>query len=170
MEKRKIRARDVIEDIRSGMNTKDLMNKYKFSPKALRLVFRRLLDSNFLSQAELDGTTSLYQNGDEKSIRKIPRKRIKFPLRIYDGGNPFKPGLVMDISERGLCISGIDSMIGDVKSFIIRTGGRSDGSDPVFEAKCRWVSRDHGKIIAGFEITNISRMYSKELDKIVSEN
>lgn len=170
MEKRKIRARDVIDDIRSGMNAKDLMNKYRFSPKALRLVFRRLLDSNFVSQAELDCSTSLYQNNDEKSIRKIQRKRIKFPLRIYEGDNPFKPGRVMDISEKGLCISGIDSMIGDVKSFIIRTGEFAVGSNLVFEAKCRWVSRDQGKIIAGFEITNISRMYSKELDKIISEN
>lgn len=170
-EKRRIKGSDIIADIRGGMTASQLMKKYRLSTREMRLVFRKLLDAKAVSQAELDDRPTLYQCSVAASVRRIRRRRITFPLKIFEGGNPFKSGLVRDISEKGVCIEGLEAGVGDVKSFIIRPGNFLQGSPLVFEGKCQWVTkREAGrskKMMAGFEITNISVLDSKELQKFL---
>ena len=167
---RKIRARDLITDIRGGLTASQLMRKYRLSTKTMRLVFRQLLDANAVTKTELDERPTLYQCSIAGSVRRARRRRITFPLQIFDNGNPFENGLVRDLSEKGVCVEGIATNIGDVKDFIIRAGNFYHGFTLVFEAGCRWVQRrDHDKrIVAGFEITNISALDSKELQRLLS--
>jgi hypothetical protein len=168
-EKRKIKANDMIADIRGGMTASQLMGKYRLSTREMRMIFRKLLEAKAVSQSELDDRPTLYQCSTPASLRKVRRRRITFPLKIFEGGNPFKSGLVRDISEKGVCIEGLEAGVGDVKSFIIRSGNFLQGSSLVFEARCQWVTRKeegkNKKILAGFEITNISMLDSKELQK-----
>ncbi len=167
--KRKIRGKDVVNDIRTGMNTSDLMTKYQFTLKGLRTAFQKLVEANAVSKTELNDLRTLY-DVSVKGLRKLSRKQPSTPLKIYDGGDPFKSGTVKDISEKGMCVEGIQAEIGDVKSFIIRLGMFGHSPTLVFEAKCRWVEKDgtSGKTLqSGFEITNISALDFQELNRLI---
>jgi hypothetical protein len=166
-ERRTVRASDVIRDIREGMSASELMSKYRFTPKSLRAVFRKMIDFQVTSKSELDDLESLYRSTIQAAIRSTKRKRLSVPLKVYDGGDPFKPGLVKDISERGVCIEGINAKIGDEKSFIIRCGSAASVVSVIFDAKCRWVDLSGKKVLSGYEITNISSLNSKELKKLM---
>jgi hypothetical protein len=165
---RKIKAKDVVQDIRGGMNATDLMKKYQLSLKGLRAAFHKLVQADALSRKELNELRSLHDTS-VSGLRKIRRRQLSSPLKIYDGGDPFKSGIVKDISEKGICMEGIQAELGEVKNFIIRLGLFGYSPTMVFEAKCRWVDKKNpGKTLAGFEITYISSLDSRELDKLLS--
>ena len=84
-----------------------------------------------MSREELSNLRSLHDVSAE-GLRGFQRKPMKFPVTIFDGGDPFKSGLVKDISEMGLCVKGIEVQLGEVKSFIIRLGAFGDSSTVVF--------------------------------------
>lgn len=54
MEKRKITAREILRDIRSGSSDQDLMEKYTLSAQGLQSVFHKLVSAGVISQPELD--------------------------------------------------------------------------------------------------------------------
>jgi len=168
--KRKIKARDVIDDIRTGMNASDLMAKYQLTFRGLRIAFQKLVEANAVTSDELNNLKSLHELS-VSGLRQFRRKRLNPPLKIFDGGDPFKSGAVKDISEKGVCIQGIETKVGDLKNFIIRLGDFGHSSTMVFEAMCRWVEKDptSGKArVAGFEITSISSLDSGELNKLIA--
>jgi hypothetical protein len=167
--KPRIRAVDVIRDIRSGMSAAELMKKYTFSSRGLHVLFRKLLEAKAMTKDELENHSALYQVEDDvKGVRRSVRKRTVFLVHVYDAKNPSGKGVVRDVSEKGLCIEGIQSSIGEVKSLIIRTGAFGSGTTAVFDAKCRWVNRAVGpRVVAGFEITSISTLDSTELRKLI---
>lgn len=66
--KPKIKARDVINDIRSGMTDSELMEKYGLSAKGLQSLFLKLLDIKALTQAEIDQRSAAYQ----KTVSILP--------------------------------------------------------------------------------------------------
>lgn len=54
MDKRKITAREVLRDIRSGLSDQDLMEKYTLSAQGLQSVFHKLVSAGVITQPELD--------------------------------------------------------------------------------------------------------------------
>jgi len=168
--KRSIKARDIINDIRGGMNVSAIMTKYRLTIKGLRTAFQQLVQGSALSKEELNDLKSL-RDAAVKGLRQLQRYPIKSPIKIFDGGDPFKGGVVKDISEKGVCIQGIEGHVGDVKNFIIRLGSLGAGSTIVFEARCRWVKKGmtSGKTeLAGFEITDISSLDSGAFARFIS--
>lgn len=159
--KLRVSASEVSREIRSGMTALQLMKKYRLSPTGLRKLFRKLVQVAVITADELDGQTGLYQQKDSPhKLRKSPRTRMTYPLDIYDGGNPFKGGRVLDVSAQGVRVEGIAVTPGEEKTFLVRLGGVSRRSF-VFEAKCRWANRpqeDGDKWVAGFEITGITNL------------
>jgi hypothetical protein len=166
-EKRKIKASDIVADIRGGMTASQIATKYRKSKREIQLIFRKLLDWKAVSQTELHAR----QCFPATRVRRERRRRITFPLKVFDGANPFDSGLVRDVSQKGFCIEGLEVGVGDVKNFIIRYGNLLQGRSFVFEAQCQWVNDKGGgrdrKILAGLEITNISALDSKELRKLL---
>ncbi len=169
-EKRVINAKQLIKDIRGGMAASEIMSKYQLTPQSLRKAFRKLIDFQVASNVELTTLKNLHHSPYGRSIRRIPRKPIKFPLKIFQNDDPFHPGFVKDLSEQGICIEGIDARVLDEKCFIIRTGSISHQMTVVFDAKCRWVNREGKKPLAGFEIIGISVMDSQLLGKLMAES
>ncbi len=168
--KRRIRAKELIHDIRGGMNVSGLMDKYRLTTKGLRIAFQKLVEVNVMSGEELSNLKSLYDVSAE-GLRQFQRKPMKLPVRIFDGGDPFKSGLVKDISEKGLCVKELEAKVGEVKSFIIRLGSFGESSTIVFQARCRWVKKSSvsGKTqLAGFEITDISSLDFGQLNRLIS--
>jgi hypothetical protein len=110
--KREIKAKDVIRDIRSGMTTSQLIEKYRFSAKGLRLIFRKLLEASVMTRRELNSLTTLDQNpAGVEGVRRAIRKTSPFPIKIYDNDNPFETGYVSNVSETGVCLEGIDTKL-----------------------------------------------------------
>jgi hypothetical protein len=168
--KRRIRAKELINDIRVGMNVSGLMAKYRLTSKGLRIAWQKLVEVDAMSREELSNLRSLHHVSAE-GLRQFQRKAMKFPVKIYDGGDPFKSGLVKDTSEKGLCVKGIESYPGEVKSFIIRLGAFGESSTIVFQTRCRWVKKStvSGKTqLAGFEIIDISSLNSGHLNRLIS--
>lgn len=58
MDKKKLTAKDLLSDIRSGMSDQEIMAGRGLSAQALQAVFRKLMDAGVLTQAELDGRVS----------------------------------------------------------------------------------------------------------------
>lgn len=54
MAKRKITGREVLKDIKAGMDDPELMDKYKLSAQGLQSVFNKLVNAGVLTHAELD--------------------------------------------------------------------------------------------------------------------
>lgn len=61
---RKINAKEIIQDIRSGLTDLEIMAKHELSPRDLQRVFDKLLSINAITQADLDQRGSGTKGGD----------------------------------------------------------------------------------------------------------
>jgi len=165
------RTKHIIRSIRSGASPRSIMEEYRIKSPGLRRILRTLLDAGAVTKAELDQYAHKCRARTAvKGVRRSPRKQIDYPLWIYDGGNPSKRGRVLDFSEKGVRIQGIETSIAEEKTFIVRFGASSRKRSFVFDAKCRWVIRgeqDPSNWVSGFEITNISRPDSRVLRSLI---
>jgi len=170
--KHTIKAADIMRDLRSGMTVSQLIDKYNISLNGLRFVFQRLLNAGMITKEELNALAALYRDtADLKGVRNRVRTTTTFPARIYDCGSPFAAGHILDISENGVCVKGIETLVGEVKDFIVRSDAFEQSQKLVFEGQCRWVNKEKlsaKEWLAGFEITEISSLDLKELRKLVS--
>ena len=70
MPKRKVSAKEIVQDIRAGMDDSSLMEKYEISYQALRKVFGKLVDAQMLTQSEIDQRNSLSKEKEESRSSK----------------------------------------------------------------------------------------------------
>ncbi len=59
MEKRKITARDILKDIRAGVDDSVLMKRYSLSAQGLQSVFNKMVQARIVSEEELDARVPL---------------------------------------------------------------------------------------------------------------
>ncbi len=159
MNKRRIPARIIIEDIRNGMTGSALMEKYQISPEGLQLLLRKLIEARALRKADLvaqsiDTTVTT----EMSAARTLPRNYMFFTIPVFDVDDLYTEGIVNDITEQGLQVEGIVTEVGDSRTFLIRADEFTDVYPFAFEAVCRWVKYDSDADLpmAGFEIVNIS--------------
>jgi hypothetical protein len=152
--------RRLVQDIYSGMEDVSLMEKYELSAEDLQLVYENLLDGRIPSLVDL--TQKIAQ-------RLSPRTYIFFALPIYDADDPETRGVVNDLSHNGLQIGGIDTTVGEVKTFVIWHDLFRPDTPLRFEAICRWTAQDDTDwdCISGFEITSISPEGSQQLQELI---
>ncbi len=156
--KRRIRARPIIHDIRSGMSDGELAGKYNLRPSALQRLFRSLVGAEVISHEELCQRSALYRKMIERKKRRLsPRIGLSIGLPIYDmGSRSF--GIVRDISETGLRVAGITSIEGEMKAFQLPIDMLMNADRLLFMAKCLWVTEKGTKqkySVAGFELMNL---------------
>ncbi len=157
--KRRVNVKTVIGDIRSGISDAELMTKYDLPSRGLRALFKRLLDSELVTQAELYHASALYREKiDKVKQRRFPRADVSIPLPVYEmGSSSF--GVVRDISETGLCVAGIASEAGQIKSFQLSIDNLMHADPLSLVAECRWVEKKGNKdkyFVAGFQLLNLS--------------
>ncbi|MBI5250350.1 MAG: PilZ domain-containing protein [Desulfomonile tiedjei] len=153
---REIKAARIVRDIRSGMTPSQLMSKYRISQQGLHDALTKLVTHKLLQKRELSDKPSLYRDSEVlHQIRRLPRTQVRFPLQVWDFGQPYSNALIRDISEKGLCTVGISSLPDKSLLLQLRSGQFDDWNTFGFQATCRWIStRD--ELLAGFEITMIS--------------
>jgi hypothetical protein len=59
----RIRASEVVRDLRAGMTDLELMEKYRLTPELLRYVFRRLVEAGRMTELEFYERTSMSESG-----------------------------------------------------------------------------------------------------------
>lgn len=167
--KRKIKAVEIVSDIRLGMTNPQLMDKYKVSEANLSHIFKMLIDTHSIEQGGLEQLLSPPPAKLDVSDRSAMRGNYMFiRLPIHDMKNPLNKGIVADISETNLKISGISVKVGDTMEFFVHTDYFADISPFAFEAQCQWASKsEDSKLFSGFDITSISKEGLDEIRRIV---
>lgn len=169
--KRKIRAVDMVNDIRSGRTDPELMEKFQLSSSALQWAFRKLLEAEAISPDEIYGRPPA---SDEivdfgAAYRIITRYELDIPLPIHELDNNVNRGLVKDISVNGVGIRGIESNVDEIKSFVIPADELFGIERVEFEAICRWVKRAkiEGECSGGFEVLKVMAGNLKDLEMVI---
>jgi len=158
---RQRKAVQILADYRSGMSVDEIGKRNGFLAANISNILKRLEDLNFLSNDNSPGKTgSRRTEHDTQDRRSFPRlQRPVLTTRIYEAVVPEKTGLILDLSEGGIGVRGIESQMGQEKTLFMNVGDFVDYVPLIFECRCRWISvsddaqRD---LCAGFEITTIS--------------
>jgi hypothetical protein len=172
---RRNRAESIAADIRRGCSEEDLMRTFQISPKRLPQIIEALVAEGFLNGLDLQNL----RGEDEEVIflekRRSPRYKTRTAVVVIDAENPFQKCLLIDASEQGLAVKGMDVRREERRRLAVL--GDEIGSVEPFElkAQCRWIHRnaDDGRPVAGFELVGISDenaiLLRKLLDHLESE-
>jgi hypothetical protein len=169
MGKRSIRAKELLDDIKAGMDDAALMEKHGLSAKGLQGVFDKLLEKSVISLEELhnrgdpfDDTVSI---GD---LRMAARSYLMFHVPIHEAEHLENEGYIEDVSIEGIQVSGLSCEEGDVMNLLIRADSFQQISPFVFEARCQWAhTNENGENVAGFRITDISNESQEQLQFLI---
>lgn len=169
--KRKIRAIDIVEDIRSGKTDPELMEKFQLTSSALQWAFRKLLEAEAISPEDIyrrpSSTDEIVDFG--AAYRIITRYALDIPLPVHELDNTDSKGLVKDISVNGVGIRGIEATVDEIKTFVIPADALFGIELVEFEAICRWTKRDkiEGECSSGFEVLNVMKGDLKDLEMVI---
>ncbi len=156
--KRQINGKDILNDLRSGMAAWELQLKYKLSGKSLQNIFKKLVERNAISHSELYELSSFYRERIERRReRAYPRADLGVYVPIYDIGSG-AIGVLRDMSETGLRVAGIESRMGQAKTFQIPLDMFIHAERLLIIAECKWVEikgRRRKYPVAGFEIMDL---------------
>jgi len=166
VETRKIKARDIVNDIRAGVTDADLMSKYRLSSRGLQSAFDKLVEAGAIRLEEIYGRSP----SDDDTVRiddlrDLPRHYLALAVSIFEPTRPEVKGKLREITEQGIGVIGIEARIGDTKSLVIPSGRFMEADRIWFEATCVWarMKGPGSESIAGFQITKIS---DKDLENL----
>lgn len=160
-----IHLKDIVDDIRSGCSDSDIMTKYRLSSKGLRSAVGKLIKLQALDPLEIEGWCLEYL--DRQSLESMYTAAVvpsEMLIRAYDKTNLQRKGRVMELSEKGMRVSGIDCAVGEKLLFIVIAEDFVEIEPIEVEAKCHWCRPDSdGEVLAGFEFKRISPESRDEL-------
>jgi len=158
-EKRQIKGKDILNDLRSGMAAWELQAKYKLSAHSLQDIFKKLVEREAISHSELYEMSSFYRDRiDRTRGRTHPRADLAVYVPIYDIGSG-AIGVLRDISETGLRVAGITSSVGQATTLQIPIDIFMQAEPLLIIAECKWIEikgRRKRYPVAGFEIIDLS--------------
>ncbi len=168
--KRTIKVKKVMEDIESGMGKSELMEKYGLSASVLQGLCSKLLNQRTLNpvlvreELTLPDPTLVLDR-----LRDSQRHYLDFELPIYEASRPDVLGMVNDITEEGVGLTGIPAKVNEVKKFVVLGDLFGEVVPFEFEGICRWSTADpsDGRPETGFFITHISERDFLELKKVI---
>ncbi|MGO9572380.1 MAG: PilZ domain-containing protein [Desulfomonilaceae bacterium] len=170
MAKRTVSAKEILTDIKTGMDNSALMQKYGLSEKGLQSLFKKLVTLKAISHSELYERSKSYRERiDHIRKRKFLRAELTIRLPIYELESGDK-GILRDISENGLRVAGIEATVGQAKTFQIPVDMYVESDPLLVLAECKWVEIRHGGkeyFVAGFEIMDLSESDSEILQNFI---
>ena len=170
LRKRRIRPREVLNEIRSGISEAELRTKYRLSAKGIERLFNLLVANGTVDQSELFEKYPWYERkATHVEQRFDPRVSLKGRVYIHDVLMS-STGTLRDISEKGFRAAGINCNVGESKSFLIDLQPFIKADPVLVVARCRWAeTRGHSRkyITAGFEILEISDSDSEVLRSLM---
>lgn len=160
-EERDRRASQIINDFTSGMEIQDIAAKNGFPAERFIEILRTALSLEFERPSVMTEESELLAFQDpDRGRRRHPRILCPVLTRhIRDASFPETQGTIVDMSEKGLSVRGLNSEVDEDKIFLIGEGGFDLLEPIVITGTCRWKKEaDHpaGWRTAGFEIRAIS--------------
>lgn len=168
--KRTIKKRDIIQGLRGGLINLQIMEKYQLSLKRLKSILTVLLDSETITDSELEGRVPQGDNTVDVDPQRTFRRNYLFVnLPVCEADHGSEDGYVRDITEKGLQIAGLPATVGGGKALVLKPDSFTDIGAFVLEARCKWVkpATDEEESLAGFEITDISKQHIGELRNVI---
>ena len=164
-----INLNEIAEDIRSGLDGTQLMEKYRMSPRSLRRVSTMLISSGSITWQEIyDKLSTTYKDLVPDKPRGGKRSPVPFDCNIYEMHNEGVLGKVRDIAYKGVGVQGIKAKVGDTKTLVVAKDEFGEFATFTFDAECRWKKRDpSGEFLVGFEISYISIANLKEFQLLL---
>ena len=170
LRKRRIRQREALNEIRSGISEAELRAKYRLSSRGIERLFNLLVASGTVDQSELFEKYPWYERKvSHVEQRWGPRVSLKGKVYVYDILRS-STGALRDISEKGFRAAGIECDIGESKSLLLDFQPLIKADLVLVVARCKWKeTRGHTQkyITAGFEIVDISENDSKVLGSVI---
>ncbi len=168
---RTVFAKDLLDDIRGGMGKSGLMEKHGLSQPALQGLVTLLLDADQIKRQDLYGELASLA-GDTvhpEAFRTQVRYYLDFETLIYDARHPEIHGKLINITEEGIGVQGLEAAIDEVKRFVVLGDPFGEAAPFELEAKCRWtrLDEDTGVLAAGFQITEMSEQDREELQNLI---
>ncbi len=166
---RKIKAREIVSDLRSSMTTAELLKKYQLSNSALIKIVQKLVAAGALRSTE---ACVRFPNYDSTEcflpLREVEREYLEIALPVHVSADPQRRGIVRNISEKGMGIAGIYVDVDESVGLTIPSNDFCALEDIRFETTCRWVRRKKDYWTGGFEITRIDDAHLELLRKLIS--
>jgi uncharacterized protein (DUF433 family) len=170
--KKRISAKEIVRDIRTGMTAPQIMKNYKLSTKGLHSLFRKLLEKRCLAEEEFAGVSP-----DEgisvilQKIRKAARHHPVLSVTVYEKRKPEVTGLLHDLSEQGIGVVGIAALPDEMKTLVL-VPHESLPLDPfTIHVRCRWFKEGNANSLcsAGFEIAHAELSSLEALRELIEE-
>ena len=114
---------DFIKDVRAGVSDSELMQKYDLSETDLQRLAKKILAARSTSAKVSD--LDFWPRGRATSHdprREFQRLQVLGWMPIYDEVDR-EAGVIVDITEKGLGIAGIDVRVGEIRILYIRAEG-----------------------------------------------
>ena len=145
--KREINAKGILADIRAGLSDEELMKKYKLSTIGLESVFRKLVQAGAITDDQITVRTDTEAKSKGPQARRNIRYDLTFHLPVYDQAKPYVKGRVLDITEKGIGVEGIEAKQDESIILVIGPAETTELPEFAFEAVCRWSKKDGSKQI-----------------------
>jgi hypothetical protein len=154
-EVRKIKATEIVADIRARFTDFELMAKYGLSWDRLQQVLTQLVQAKVIRSAELEERSAYFDDPlNRKLTRASYRAYLRVPVPLQDRDDSENQGVITDLSETGFRTRGIEARVSDERVFSIRAGKVSDVETFELKATCRWF--DQSEVEAGFAFSAVS--------------
>jgi hypothetical protein len=168
----KIKARDIVSDIRARVSDFELMVKYALSPDELDTVLNRLVDEREIRLEELLERSAFFDDPANRcETRAFPRAYLRVPLPVHESNNPSNQGVITDMSLTGFRARGISAEIGDAKDLVIDASGIESACTIELRGTCRWTNKKGGhKWLweSGYNITTVTREALSTIQKVIA--
>jgi hypothetical protein len=168
----KIDESGIAFDIQFGMTDAELMAKYGLQESELQRIVRRLADTGAIEASDLDERLIPCEvELSEQGIRESDRVSADFPLPIYELQRPQNYGVVRDISDQGIGVTGLTAEVNEIRTFVIPVDRLFDIAAIVFRCACRWTRRDEsdGTRTAGFAVTEVLSGDFEALQRLMNQ-
>lgn len=170
---REIRAKDIVRDLRNGLSNPELMEKYKVTAKGLTSAFKKLVGAGLLTERELDGrwpvTLDSCSTVVESPARVDSRARLDFPLPVYNTDDPSVRGVLADVSESGLGVTGLNAREGEEMTLVVPVNELFNADPFVVRVRCRWTEGNDPsrEPHTGFQVSPESQPALNELCRLI---
>lgn len=167
-----LNAREVADDLVSGMIECEIMGKYELSGPDLLRVIDALLKRDLVKPWDVHERIAVIEGSLSGGVkRKMPRYRIAVHVAIRSVHDSDTSGVVVDVSDEGVGIEGLACEEGVTETFVITRAKRGETTEIFFDAECRWTRVDprSRKPLAGLRVSRISRSNLAKLRALIRE-
>lgn len=164
-----VHAEEMVSCIRSGMSAAQLMNRYRISVGNLLNIFKKLLDCRLVEESEVKElwpTPSVFEEGANR--RELLRTSVFVRIPIVDLEDLLNEGDLLDVTEQGWKVTGIEATAGQSKKLLIEPDYFPEIEPFTVVARCVWAYQGYqGKWFSGFQVTSVSQTSAEQLRKLV---